>query len=121
MTSADRVLRNAGVTLTISEFAAPAYVGVAGPNRPRDLLEASALVGNPQTLSSVLDRLDRRDMVSRVPSESDSRSVEVSITDQGLEELDVLFPLLSEMLVESFNLHHTEEENSELCRLLEGP
>lgn len=101
--SGDRVLRNSGATLTIREFDVIAQVEVSGPNRPRDLLRASALVGNPQTLSSVLDRLGRRDLVSRVPNESDSRSVEVSNTDQELEQLDVLFPLLSEKSLEPFN------------------
>ena len=103
VTAGDRVVRNTDVTLTIREFDVIAQVGVSGPNRPRDLLRASALVGNPQTLSSVLDRLDRRDLISRVPNESDSRSVEVSNTDQELEQLDVLFPLLSEKSLEPFN------------------
>ena len=109
--SGDRVLRNSGATLTIREFDVIAQVEVSGPNRPRDLLRASALVGNPQTLSSVLDRLGRRDLVSRVPNESDSRSVEVSITDQGLERLDILFPLLSEKLVEPFNFRVPRRES----------
>jgi DNA-binding MarR family transcriptional regulator len=119
VTSGERVLRNADATLTIKEFDVLAYVGVLGPIRPRDLLKNAVLIGSPQTLSSVLDRLEKRDLVSRLPNEDDIRGVEVSITDQGLELLETSFPLLSKKLIEPFNLHFTGEELSELRQLLE--
>jgi DNA-binding MarR family transcriptional regulator len=119
VTSGEKLLRNADATLTIKDFDVLAYVGVFGPIRPRDLLKASALIGNPQTLSSVLDRLEKGDLVSRLPIEDDSRGIEVSITDQGLEQLDAVFPLLSKKLIEPFNLHYTDEELAELRQLLD--
>jgi DNA-binding MarR family transcriptional regulator len=119
VTSGEKLLRNADATLTIKDFDVLAYVGVFGPIRPRDLLKASALIGNPQTLSSVLDRLEKGDLVSRLPIEDDSRGIEISITDQGLEQLDAVFPLLSKKLIEPFNLHYTDEELTELRQLLD--
>lgn len=118
MSSAERALRNADATLTIKEFDVLAYVGVWGPIRPRDLLKKVVLTGSPQTLSSVLKRLESRDLVFRRANEVDTRGVEVSITDQGWDQLDALFPLLAKKLIEPFNLHFTEEELSELRELL---
>jgi DNA-binding MarR family transcriptional regulator len=119
VTSGEKLLRNADATLTIKDFDVLAYVGVLGPIRPRDLLKRSVLVGNPQTLSSVLDRLEKGDLVSRQPIEDDSRGIEVSVTDQGLEQLNAIFPLLSKKLIEPFNLHYTHEELTELRQLLD--
>jgi DNA-binding MarR family transcriptional regulator len=118
VTTGERVLRNADAALTIKEFDVLAFVGTLGPIRPRDLLKRSALVGSPQTLSSVLDRLERRDLVSRQPGEDDVRSVHVSITDEGLEQLHSFFPMLAKKLIEPFNLHYTKDERSELRELL---
>ena len=67
----------------------------------------------------MLKRLETRDLVSRQPNEDDTRGVEVSITDQGLEQLDTLFPLLAKKLIEPFSLHYTDEQLSELRELLE--
>ena len=117
--SGDRVLRNVDSDLTIKEFDILAYVGAFGPIRPVDLAKRTALTGSPQTLSSALNRLEQRDLVLRSPNEDDVRSVEVSITNQGLEQLHTLFPVLSKKLIEPFDIHYTDEEIAELGRLLQ--
>ena len=105
--------------LTIKEFDILAYVGAFGPIRPVDLAKRTALTGSPQTLSSALNRLEQRDLVLRSPNEDDVRGVEGSITNQGLEQLQTLFPVLSKKLIEPFDIHYSDEELAELDRLLQ--
>ena len=96
-----------------------AFVSAYGPIRPSKLLRHVVLTGNPQTLSSILDRLQQREFVSRKTDHLDARTVLVSITEDGSNAVRIFFPTLIRNVIEPFNLHYTEEELSRMRELLE--
>jgi DNA-binding MarR family transcriptional regulator len=116
----DRVLRNVGSQLTTREWDVLAFVSAYGPIRPSELLRHVVLTGNPQTLSSILDRLQQREFVSRNTDHSDARSVLVSITEDGSNAVHTVFPTLLRKVIEPFNLHYTEEELTNMRKLLDA-
>jgi MarR family 2-MHQ and catechol resistance regulon transcriptional repressor len=115
----ERTLREMGSPLTAREWDVLAFVSAYGPIRPSELLRHAVLTGNPQTLSSILDRLQQRQFVSRDTDESDARSVLISITEHGSKAVHDLFPTLALKVIEPFNLHYTAEELSAMRELLE--
>jgi len=116
----DRVLRNFGSQLTTREWDVLAFVSAYGPIRPSELLRHVVLTGNPQTLSSILDRLQQREFVSRKTDHSDARSVLVTITEDGSNAVRTVFPTLLQKVIEPFNLHYTEEELTNMRELLDA-
>lgn len=115
----ERTLREMGFRLTAREWDVLAFVSAYGPIRPSELLRHVVLTGSPQTLSSILDRLQHRQFVSRDTDESDARSVLISITEKGSKAVHDLFPTMALKVIEPFNLHYTAEELSAMRELLE--
>lgn len=71
----------ADLDLTASEINALANLA---DNRPRTVSQLAADVGaRPSTLTSVLDRLERRGHISRGTLAGDRRSVLIELTDSG--------------------------------------
>jgi DNA-binding MarR family transcriptional regulator len=115
----DRVLRSGGTGLTAKEWDVLAATHALGPCRPSGLLRRLALTRRPQTLSSILDRLESRGLVTRSPLERGGRGVLVATTDEGSAVVQRLFPLLSRRVVGPFASHYNSAELSALGHLLE--
>ena len=115
----EKALRDAGQKISIKEWDALAMAGAYGPLRPSDLLRKVVLSGTPQTLSSVLDRLESRGLIERNPDPTDSRSILVSSTRAGDDLIEDVFPILDRKLILPFNLHFDEEQLEQLHDLLE--
>ena len=59
---------------------------VLGQHTPLRMKELAAKMGvTTGTLTVIVDRLERLDMVARAPNESDRRSILVSLTERGRE------------------------------------
>jgi DNA-binding MarR family transcriptional regulator len=73
----------ADLDLTPSELNA---LGNLADRQPRTVSELGAAVGvRPTTLTGVLDRLERRDLIARAPRPGDRRAVQISLTGGGAE------------------------------------
>ncbi|WP_206619486.1 MarR family winged helix-turn-helix transcriptional regulator [Streptomyces hoynatensis] len=71
----------AGLGLTAAEINALANLA---DGRPRTASELAAAVGSrPTTLTSIVDRLERRGHVTRGPRPGDRRSVLIELTESG--------------------------------------
>ncbi|MGD8912773.1 MAG: MarR family transcriptional regulator [Candidatus Thiodiazotropha sp.] len=55
------------------------------------------------TVTSILDRLERKEMLKRERSTTDKRKVMVSLTEQGCKALDKAPTLMQESFIRSFN------------------
>ncbi|WP_067679239.1 MarR family winged helix-turn-helix transcriptional regulator [Nocardia miyunensis] len=67
--------------MTASEINA---LGNLADGRSRTVSEVAALIGaRPTTLTSVLDRLEKRELITRVARAGDRRSVLIELTDTG--------------------------------------
>jgi DNA-binding MarR family transcriptional regulator len=73
--------------LTCSELRLVEYLGDQGPRMMRDIAEYVGLAVN--TLTSTVDRLERRDLVRRERCEEDRRVVRVALTASGTEAYSV--------------------------------
>ena len=76
----EKVLRNNDSGLTAKEWDVLAFVSTDGPLRPSELLRRTALTHSPQTLSSLLDRMEAKGVLTRHPHPDDARGVLVTIT-----------------------------------------
>jgi MarR family 2-MHQ and catechol resistance regulon transcriptional repressor len=107
-----------GIPLTLSQFAVLEALWHLGPLCQRDL--AQKLLKSEGNLTLVLDNLVKQGFVQRERSQQDRRFVTISLTDQGQQQIQTLFPahvqaLLQEMAV----LTPTEQEElGRLCRKL---
>lgn len=55
------------------------------------------------TVTSIIDRLERADLISRSRSEEDRRAVNLTLTDTGREKLDAAPELLQSGFIERFS------------------
>jgi DNA-binding MarR family transcriptional regulator len=114
------VLRHAAATakrmgLEASELAALEHLQATGSVTHKRLGER--LFMSPGAITAMIDRLERRGYVERIPNLEDRRSALVRITKKGVEEsLTHLWPYIEEMkgVEESFS----EEERAVVARFL---
>jgi DNA-binding MarR family transcriptional regulator len=114
----ERVLRDNDSELSAKEWDVLAFVSTDGPLRPSQLLRRTTLTNSPQTLSSLLDRMEAKGVLTRSRHPSDARGVLVSITDKGRRSVDELFPLLSRKVIAPFTSHFTDDEVKTIAALL---
>lgn len=118
-TDAEKLLRDAGVGISLKEWDTLAGTVAYGPIRPSELLRKVVLTGTPQTLSGVIDRLEGKGLVVRSPSPDSTRAVLVSATAQGIDLANEVFPVIDRKLITPFNLHFSDEEHQLLGTLLD--
>jgi DNA-binding MarR family transcriptional regulator len=114
------VLRHAAATakrmgLEASELAALEHLQAAGPMTQKHLGERLSM--SPGAVTAMIDRLESRGYVQRIPNPKDRRSALVLITKAGLEEsLRHLWPYIEDMrgVEEGFS----EEERAVVARFL---
>ena len=114
------VLRHAAATakrmsLETSELAALEHLQAAGSMTQKRLVERLSM--SPGAVTAMIDRLEARGYVERMPNPEDRRSALVLITKAGLEEsLRHLWPYIEDMkgLEEGFS----EEERAVIARFL---
>ena len=112
-------LRDLGSDVTAKEWDALAFVAVQRSIRPSELLRNTALTKRPQTLSSVIDRLEKRGLVVREQHPSDSRGVLVTITDEGAKVAEEVFPFLARNVIAPFASRFSEGQLGTITELLE--
>jgi len=91
------VVREKGMTLP--QMHTLEVLGIHGAMRMKELAEAMGITTG--TLTVLVDRLEDKDCVRRVPHDTDRRSINVELTDQGralFEEHDRLHLRLTEEL-----------------------
>jgi DNA-binding MarR family transcriptional regulator len=114
------VLRHAAATakrmgLEASELAALEHLQAAEPMTQKRLGERLSM--SPGAVTAMIDRLERRGYVERIPNPEDRRSALVRITERGLEEsLRHLWSYIEDMkgVEEGFS----EEERAVVARFL---
>ena len=111
-------MRNNESELTAREWDVLSFVFTDGPLRPSQLLRRTALTLSPQTLSSLLDRMEAKGVLTRSKTSGDSRGVIVTITDKGSHVVNELFPLLARKVIAPFTSHFTEDETKTIAELL---
>ena len=71
------------------------------------------------TVTTILDRLELRNLIERYRSEKDRRVVHAKLTDAGTQALQAAPPLLNEKFIEAFS-HLGEAEQSAIIDTLEN-
>ncbi len=69
-------------------------------------------------ITGILDRLEVRGLVQRLPSRDDRRSIRIQLTEKGLEFCRALFPQLAESNEEIFARALKPEQLKQLTKLL---
>ena len=114
------VLRHAAATakrmgLEASELAALEHLQAAGPMTQKHLGERLSM--SPGAVTAMIDRLERRGYVERIPNPEDRRSALERITKRGLEEsLRHLWPYIEDM--QDVEKSFSKEERAVVARFL---
>ena len=114
------VLRHAAATakrmgLEASELAALEHLQAAGAINQKRLGER--LSKSPGAITAMIDRLERKGYVERIPNPEDRRSALVNVTNAGLEEsLRHLWPYIEDM--KGVEAGFSEEERAVVARFL---
>ncbi|WP_252436653.1 MarR family winged helix-turn-helix transcriptional regulator [Pseudonocardia humida] len=70
---------------------------------PRTVSELGAAVGTrPTTLTGVLDRLEKRGLVTRLPRPGDRRAVQIELTATGRATADLVTAAMAQIEREAF-------------------
>jgi len=69
-------------------------------------------------ITCVVDNLEKRDLVVRIPSKTDRRIINANLTEKGKEIIESILPEYFDMLVNTTD-NLAESEKKELIRLLE--
>jgi len=112
-------LRRINSPLKITEFDVLVAVGVGGPLRPSEISRRASLAPTLTTVSTILRRLERQGLVEREPHPTIGGGVIVSITPEGQETLEMLFPEIERKVISWFGAHFSESELTVLADLLE--
>ena len=100
-----------------SELAALEHLQGAGPMTPGRLGERLSM--SPGAVTALVDRLEKRGHVERLPNPEDRRSALVRETEAGLgESLGHLWPYILEM--QNVEEGFTEEERAVIARFLKA-
>lgn len=104
--------------LTVSQLGVLEALMHIGPMVQSELAEK--LLTSPSNLTTVLDNLERDGMVRRQRSTEDRRQVEVSLTSDGRELIEDVFPSHAQRITRLFGALNPEEQEElgRLCRKL---
>lgn len=97
-------------------FVAMLLIGAAGQMAPHELATDAGLTR--ASITAIIDHLEDRGYVLRMPSPSDRRSIFVKLTDLGTDVLDDVTRSQLEWL-ESTCQHFSEEEKMLIIKLLQ--
>lgn len=103
-----RTIKEGG--LTVSQFAVLEILYHKGPLNIRSIIEKTLSSGGNMTV--VIDNLVREGLAQRQPDPQDARSSIISLTDQGLEKMEALFPPHLKNIVEIFSVLSDEEKHT---------
>ena len=77
----ERAMQRNGIDLNFSQFLALKRIGEPGPVAPGEL--ARALLYNPGAMTRLLDKLEQRGYLRRMPDPSDRRALRLELTAAG--------------------------------------
>jgi len=108
----------AEVELTASQFGILETLLHLGPLCQKELGEKLLTTGG--NITTIVDNLERRELVKRVRSEEDRRFVAVHLTEEGRRYIGRIFPRHMRHIVESMQVLSPDEleELSRLCKKL---
>lgn len=105
----------AGAGLTSTQFGVLEALYHLGPLCQRDI--GRKILKSSGNITTVVDNLEKRDLVLRQPSREDRRFVAVHLTEKGQHLIEDLFPRHAAGIAEELGALSTEEQ-TELGRLL---
>ncbi|EEI89581.1 MarR family winged helix-turn-helix transcriptional regulator [Sphingobacterium spiritivorum] len=105
--------------ITLQQFNALRILRGQYPNPATNNLLKSRLLTNTPDISRLMDRLVAKDLISRCKSSGDKRSVDLLITDKGLQVLEELeeVMLLNDILPKNFKEKDCEKLSDLLDKL----
>jgi len=104
--------------LTMSQFAVLEALLHLGTMSQGDICNKLLLSGS--NITTVIDNLEKRDLVRRERRTDDRRVVEVSLTTKGRKLIDNLFPAHAQRITQLFSALSSKEQDqlAALCRTL---
>ncbi|MCM3000272.1 MarR family transcriptional regulator [Paenibacillus cellulositrophicus] len=85
---------------------------------PQPIQKISDIFSIPSgSITYVVDKLEKKGLVERVPIPGDRRKTNVTLTDEGRRQFDLIFPKHVELISDHLS-YATDEEKLELIRVM---
>jgi MarR family 2-MHQ and catechol resistance regulon transcriptional repressor len=101
--------------LTISQFGVMEALLHLGP-LAQNILGEKILKSN-SNMTTVIDNLEKRELVYRERAKNDRRKIIVHLTEKGRQMIEKVFPIHVEAIEKEFSVL-TKDEKNQLCNLL---
>ena len=104
--------------LTISQFGILETLYHVGPMSQKEL--GTKILKSTANITTVLDNLEKRELVVRVRNETDKRYITVELTDSGRKLISEIFPSHVKKIESIFKILNCEQKRAlqELCKTL---
>lgn len=103
--------------ITFSQFNILRILRGQYPNKISGAEIKSRMLDKNSDIPRLLDRLIRKKMISKSQCPNDKRAADILITEQGLDVLRQIDPLMDQM--EKLYIHLSDEEATQLSQLLD--
>lgn len=103
------------VNLTISQFGVLEALYHLGPLTPGEL--GKKILKSNANLTTVIDSLEKKSLVTRTKSAEDRRVVNVQLTDTGTELIARVFPMHAEIVARELSFL-TDKDKNRLSKIL---
>ncbi len=104
--------------LTISQFGILETLFHIGPMCQKEL--GTKILKSTANITTVLDNLEKRDLVSRIRNEKDKRYITVELTELGRKLISEIFPQHVKKIESIFKILNCDQKKSlqEICKTL---
>lgn len=101
--------------LTVSQFGIMEALYHLGPMSQKEL--ASKILKSPGNITTIINNLERNELVRRKVNEEDKRYYSIHLTDQGRSMVERIFPTHADVILNRLSVL-TEAEQNTLGKLL---
>ena len=112
------VLRKAGADVRGNDWDALIALAIFGPMRPAELLRRAPMATNAPTVHAIIARLETRGLVEKQAHPESSRGVLVRLTDEGVDFVNRMFPVLERKIINGFAGHYSDDELDTISNLM---
>lgn len=105
-------------SLTVSQFGILEALFHVGPMCQREL--GTKILKSTANITTVLDNLEKRNLVQRIRNENDKRYITVELTENGKNLISEIFPAHVKKIESIFKILNCDQKKAlqDLCKLL---
>lgn len=94
--------------LTVSQFGILEALYHLGPMVQKEL--AAKILKSPGNITTIINNLEKNNLVARVPNENDRRYCTIELTENGRTVIERIFPVHADVICKRFSILSPQEQ-----------